>query len=199
MTKIRREQKGGLSELRRQQILDATRACVSAAGFYGASMAEIAKASGLSVGQIYRYFENKDAIIAAVVDQNLAQLRETFSSRREQADSWVQALTMLLPDALERSFSRDHTALALEMLAEGARNPNIAVILQTSDARERRSNAAVLQQIRKPHWSQQEFEARIEVLRMLFNGLLIRGFLDPSTDRAALIGASERTIRALIA
>ena len=43
-------------EARRQQILDAACDCVRQAGFHGASMAEIAKASGLSVGLIYRYF-----------------------------------------------------------------------------------------------------------------------------------------------
>ena len=190
--------KGALSDLRRQQILDATSACVCAAGFHSASMAEIAKASGLSVGQIYRHFENKNAIIAAVVDQNLARLRDTFAQRREQTDSLTEALTTLLSEVLERSFNRDHTALALEMLAESARNPNIAAILQASDAQERRSSDAVLQLARKPHWSQEEFEARVEVLRIFFDGLLIRGLLDPNVNRAALIGVLAPAIRALM-
>ena len=49
-------------EARRQQIVDAASTCARRAGFHGASMAEIAHAAGLSVGQIYRYFENKEAI-----------------------------------------------------------------------------------------------------------------------------------------
>ena len=47
-------------EARREQILDAACDCVRRAGFHGASMAEIAQAAGVSVGQIYRYFENKE-------------------------------------------------------------------------------------------------------------------------------------------
>lgn len=39
-------------ETRRQQILDAACERVRQSGFHGASMAEIAKAAGLSVGQI---------------------------------------------------------------------------------------------------------------------------------------------------
>ncbi len=46
-------------ESRRQQILDAACDQVRQSGFHGASMADIARAAGLSVGQIYRYFENK--------------------------------------------------------------------------------------------------------------------------------------------
>lgn len=49
------------AETRRQQIVDAASACARRSGFHGASMAEIAQTAGLSVGQIYRYFENKEA------------------------------------------------------------------------------------------------------------------------------------------
>ena len=198
MVKIGREEKMAHSDLRRQQILDAACTCVRAAGFHGASMAKIATKSGLSVGQIYRYFENKNAIMAAVVDHNVARLGETFAQCREQAGSSPEALTMLLTDVLERSFNRDHTALVLEMLAEGARSPNIAAILRSSDARERRSSDAVWQLEHQTHWSQQEFQARVEVLRIVFNGLLVRGRLNPNTDRAALIRVLEPAIRALI-
>jgi AcrR family transcriptional regulator len=56
----------------------------AAVGFHGASMADIAKAAGLSVGQIYRYFENKEAIIAAIVAQDLAEMREKFAEMESQ-------------------------------------------------------------------------------------------------------------------
>jgi AcrR family transcriptional regulator len=50
-------------QARRDQIVDAAKLCFRQHGFHAASMAEIAHASQLSVGQIYRYFDNKDAII----------------------------------------------------------------------------------------------------------------------------------------
>ena len=40
---------------------------------------DIVKAAGLSVGQIYRYFENKEAMVAAIVAQDLAEMREKFA------------------------------------------------------------------------------------------------------------------------
>src|ERR1700733_12776427 len=64
---------------RRRQMLAAPSSCARRAGFHGASMAEIAQAANLSVGQIYRYFENKEAIIAAIVAQDHAAMREKFA------------------------------------------------------------------------------------------------------------------------
>ena len=52
-------------EARRQQILDAARACVLEHGLEAASMEMIIARSGLSTGAVYRYFKSKDEIIGA--------------------------------------------------------------------------------------------------------------------------------------
>ena len=52
-------------EARRQQILDAARACVLEHGLEAASMEMIIARSGLSTGAVYRYFKGKDEIIGA--------------------------------------------------------------------------------------------------------------------------------------
>lgn len=52
-------------EARRNQILDAARACVAEHGLEAVSMEMIIKASGVSVGAVYRYFKGKDEVIAA--------------------------------------------------------------------------------------------------------------------------------------
>ncbi|WP_418138324.1 TetR/AcrR family transcriptional regulator [Marinomonas sp. RS-M-Aa-14] len=51
------------SAQRKQCIIDATEQHALTKGFHKASMSEIAKSAGLSVGQIYRYFAHKDDII----------------------------------------------------------------------------------------------------------------------------------------
>src|SRR3954469_2822283 len=79
-------------EARRQQILDAACDCVRQAGFHGASMAEIAQAAGLSVGQIYRYFENKEAIIAAIVARDMAEMRDKFSELQNSGEPLIEAI-----------------------------------------------------------------------------------------------------------
>ena len=61
MPKITEERR----EARRQQILDAARACVLEHGLEATSMEMIIARSGLSTGAVYRYFKGKDEIIAA--------------------------------------------------------------------------------------------------------------------------------------
>ena len=51
---------------RRSQILDAALVCFAKRGFHQASMHDISAEAGISVGLIYRYFENKEAVISAM-------------------------------------------------------------------------------------------------------------------------------------
>ena len=52
-------------EARRNQILNAARSCVAEHGLEAVSMEMIIKASGVSIGAVYRYFKGKDEVIAA--------------------------------------------------------------------------------------------------------------------------------------
>eukprot|EP01034_Spumella_vulgaris_P041417 gene41417-51285_t len=72
--------------VRRKQVLDAAAACFGRSGFHGASMAEISKAAGMSAGHIYNYFDSKDAIIAAFVEQNVERVSQLMRDLEQQAD-----------------------------------------------------------------------------------------------------------------
>ena len=79
------------SRQRRDQVLTAAAARFQDRGFHGASMSEIAVASGMSVGHIYHYFQNKEAIIEAIVERNLL-VALGFMDRMAHADNLEQAL-----------------------------------------------------------------------------------------------------------
>jgi len=185
-------------EARRQQILDAACDCVRQAGFHGASMAEIAKTAGLSVGQIYRYFENKEAIIAAIVAQDLAEMREKFAEMESRPGSLIDALSEHLPEAVDKCFDLGRAALTLEVLAEASRNPKVAAILRAADAQERVYAQTMLDRGRKPEWSDAEFQARCEAVGLLFDGMIIRAVNHPDTDREPLTRVLAATIRHLL-
>src|SRR3546814_7429913 len=53
----------------RERILCAAQKCFVEHGFHAASMASIAETAEMSAGLIYRYFENKNAIILAIVER----------------------------------------------------------------------------------------------------------------------------------
>jgi AcrR family transcriptional regulator len=56
-------------EARREQILEAARACLQEHGLEAVSMEMIIARSGLSTGAVYGYFKGKDEIISAVVTE----------------------------------------------------------------------------------------------------------------------------------
>jgi AcrR family transcriptional regulator len=185
-------------EARRQQILDAACDCVRQAGFHGASMAEIAKAAGLSVGQIYRYFENKEAMIAAIVAQDLAEMREKFAEMESRPGTLLDAITEQLPEAVDKCFEPGRGALVLEVLAEAARNPKVSAIVRAADEQERTFATTMMARSRKAEWSDAEFQARCEVVGMLFDGMVMRAVNHPETDREALARVLDATIRQLL-
>jgi TetR/AcrR family transcriptional regulator, transcriptional repressor of aconitase len=63
-------------EARREQILEAARACLQEHGLEAVSMEMIIARSGLSTGAVYGYFKGKDQIINAVVTEGTAALGE---------------------------------------------------------------------------------------------------------------------------
>ena len=54
-----------LADQRSVEILEGVRRAFSEKGFDGASMQDLARACGMSVGNFYRYFPSKAAIVAA--------------------------------------------------------------------------------------------------------------------------------------
>jgi AcrR family transcriptional regulator len=180
-------------EARRQQIVDAASTCVRRAGFHGASMAEIAQVAGLSVGQIYRYFENKEAIVAAIVAKDIAEMRDKFSKLQSSGEPLLEAVIDGCSQAVDENYDLERSALMLEVLAEAARNPRVAAILQAADTEERALAHDILRQVLPPGCSERELAARGEVLSMLFEGMAVRGVNNPTADRTA-VGEVLRTV-----
>lgn len=155
------------SDLRKQCIIDATEQHVLTKGFHKASMSEIAKTAGLSVGQIYRYYAHKDDIICALVEQ-LTQKRLQFMASFLDKKDW-----------LERHFSEENQEthnmriMHTEIQAEATRNPVISKIYKESHTR-LQSRAVVILMSRYPTITEREAIARIEMLVTLTEGLLVR-------------------------
>ena len=61
-------------EARREQILEAARACLQEHGLEAVSMEMVIARSGLSTGAVYGYFKGKDEIISAVVTDGTAAM-----------------------------------------------------------------------------------------------------------------------------
>src|SRR2546430_6635164 len=64
------------------QILDAALVCFAQRGFHQTSMHDISAEAGISVGLIYRYFANKEAVISAHAHRHKNENQEGFGSAR---------------------------------------------------------------------------------------------------------------------
>ncbi|WP_068878689.1 MULTISPECIES: TetR/AcrR family transcriptional regulator [unclassified Phenylobacterium] len=186
------------ADARRQQIVDAASACARRSGFHGASMAEIAQTAGLSVGQIYRYFENKEAIIAAIVARNTAEMRDIFTEMQDAGEPLLDKILAKCVSAVDDAYDRDRAALMLEVAAEAARNPAVAAIVESADAEERRMKLALIERVLPPGCDPAEGLARSEVTSMLFDGMTVRGVNNPGADRQAIARVLRTAIRCVL-
>jgi AcrR family transcriptional regulator len=67
-------------EARREQVLEAARACLQEYGLEAVSMETIIARSGLSTGAVYGYFKGKDQIINAVVAEGTAAMARDLAA-----------------------------------------------------------------------------------------------------------------------
>lgn len=114
---------------RRGQILNAAWRCFQREGLHVTTMNDIIRASGLSAGAVYSYFENKEDLILAALTTSLSELRERLGLVL-QGDT-ARPPEMLLGEILDRivSFSAregfDLKNIALLGWSEAQRNPRL--------------------------------------------------------------------------
>jgi AcrR family transcriptional regulator len=75
-----------VADQRSAEILDRVRRAFAEKGFDGASMQDLARATGMSVGNFYRYFPSKAAIVEALITRDLAEIEAQFSAIMESGD-----------------------------------------------------------------------------------------------------------------
>ncbi|WP_345793767.1 TetR/AcrR family transcriptional regulator [Thauera sp. JM12B12] len=185
---------------RRQQILNAAAQCFREHGFHGASIAQISKSAGMSAGHIYHYFENKEAIIAAIVAQDLESLL-TLTAELRAACNVRAALIERAAEGVADQLDPINAALKVEIAAEAARNPRVAQIVREADATCRRELAATIRAIRHGAGHEDSPTAigdMVEVLASLFEGLLLRTIRNPGLDRSRVAQRIQIAINDLL-
>ncbi|WP_165927076.1 TetR/AcrR family transcriptional regulator [Sphingomonas sp. BK235] len=126
--------RSGKANARRAKIVQAARELFAEHGFHATGMARISERSGVLVGQIYRDFANKEAIVAALAEQDLADFLggdELCAGRcaidRVAVRAWIERFITCADMPDER--------LVSEIIAETARNPRLAEIFRSLDER----------------------------------------------------------------
>lgn len=178
---------------RREQILCAAMNCFAKRGFHQTSMHDISAEAGISVGLIYRYFENKEAVISAMADRYKEEIQQVLESAR-QAPTLLESMEILFTAHCCESSPKVVSAFVVDLYAEASRNPHVADlvrgILQTAmdgvtDLIARSPEAGNTSHGFKPH----------ELSELIFaaaRGMLMRDILQPPE-----MTAGERRARQL--
>lgn len=114
-------------DARREQILSAAKRCFLRDGFQSTSMQDLFAESGLSSGSFYRYFENKEDVIAAIAEENLlavtALLRDLVLAAPERSPG--EALAAVLEVIQRGNRENQLGAMAVLTWAEALRSPTL--------------------------------------------------------------------------
>src|SRR5580704_3049851 len=110
---------------KRRQIIDGARAVFLAQGFDAASMNDIARAAGVSKGTLYVYFDNKEQLFEAIVEEECdAQAEGIFDLDPDDHD--VEAALKRLGVAYVKFLCRPEKASAIRtVIAIADRMPEV--------------------------------------------------------------------------
>ena len=116
------------SDLRSAMILASVRRAFMEKGFDGASMQDLAREAGMSVGNFYRYFPSKAAMVEALIAGDIAELERDFSDIFSSASPMLR-LRQTIKRHVEDSLCDGEGRLWAEITAVAMRKPEIAAIV----------------------------------------------------------------------
>jgi AcrR family transcriptional regulator len=117
---VRRKPSQRRSQVTVAAILDAAARVFEERGFDAGTTNRVAEKAGVSIGSLYEYFPNKDALLVAVVERELERERSTL-------------LAILAPAASERGLAAQLFAFVETLVELHARRPALHQILEQAD------------------------------------------------------------------
>jgi TetR/AcrR family transcriptional repressor of bet genes len=180
--------KVGQEPIRRQQMIEATMACIRDEGVNRATMQRIAKRAGLTSGLIVHYFTDKAGLFEAVYRELYRALTEVTRSRLAGAKTPVERLHAILDAQLSDEMLQPDvmaTWCALYSLV-----PETPALARLERAYERRIESNLLAALREMGLPKGEASNITDELTSLIDGLWLntsnRISMTPSKARAIL-------------
>ena len=93
--------------------------CFAKRGFHQASMHDISAEAGISVGLIYRYFENKEAVISAMARRHKKEIQAVLE-RARQAPTLLESLEILFTAHCCENSPKVQSAFVVDLYAESS-------------------------------------------------------------------------------
>ncbi|CAH5725288.1 HTH-type transcriptional regulator BetI, partial [Klebsiella oxytoca] len=170
--------------LRRMEIVAAAQKCFAEKGLHGASVADIARQAGLSVGQLYRIFASKEEIVEVIVSEIVnARVGEIVAGNHDLA-----RMASVLAGAIPVTGSaKSDNYLLMEINAEASRNPRLREIMNQADRRLKEEGGRLTRHYH-PEMSAEKISLACEFIAILTEGSAYRCDFatTPTVDKAAM-------------
>lgn len=194
MAKFTEAQKEG----RRQEILAAALRCFAGNGFHATTITDIVRASGVSQGTFYLYFETKDDVIAALADDR-SQSDALINAIAGAEDDPVVGLAVLFElhgRTLGDAQRTDERRVAIQGWAEALRNEAIRDRLVANTARVQHEIARLIERGQRSGRFRADAEPQgvARTLVALFRGLTLLTAWDGGFD----VDLTAKTIEAMV-
>ena len=181
----------GIANKRASDILDQVKSVFALNGFEGTSMQDLAQATQMSVGNFYRYFSSKDAIITALVKRDLMEIEAVFGAIQTASDPGAMFMTLLRHRIETLPF--EEAALWSEVQAASYRCPEIATLIRTMDETVRNNVVMALVRIHGDDSADAmtAYETRAHLIMLLIHGFTQRKYCTRDAvnpDQAAAFG-----------
>lgn len=176
-----------LAEQHRREIVDAAERLVKGNGLHQLKLRDIAKESGKSLGNLYNYFQNKEAIIEALVEREKRVVSQKIEPLPEEDyKSMLRRHLELMADAY---LDPDSLLLAISVAGEALVNPGVHKIMVAANRRIVEHVVALIHQ--DPSCSMDNvprelLEARVICIRTFFESLRGAVAFYPDVNREML-------------
>lgn len=161
-------------EDRTQEILGLIRQAFAEKGFDGASMQDLARAAGMSVGNFYRYFPSKAAIVQAMCSYDLSEIQGEFAEI-QTSDRPMACLRERMLDHFSEESMKDGQLWA-EITAAAIRKPEIGAAARQMEDTITTLLASIFASVtnRTLAEARQRYEGQCQMLVMLVKAMATR-------------------------
>ena len=115
-------------DLRIAEILGRARNAFAEKGFDGASMQDIARSAGMSVGNFYRYFPSKAAMVEALITTDMEEMERDFGQILNAPDPMQRLREMIGYRLTNDADCMQDGRVWAEITAAAMRKPEIAAL-----------------------------------------------------------------------
>jgi TetR/AcrR family transcriptional repressor of uid operon len=184
---------------RQTRILNAAERCFVRSGFHRTTMQDVAAEAGMSPGNLYRYFDSKDAVVLALAERDRARIGEDFAALSGPGD-----LLPALRSIAQKHFAeepRERAVLCLEIWAEATRNQSFSSMSEAFDRdvcdrlcvlfRQAQASGAIAPEV--------DLEALAALIVTIANGLFVRRAVDAKLDAGREVASLMAVIEAAFA